>query len=51
MRLLRAMLAAHKPIGVSSLAAMLAARVLGPVAGVRLTLGSKDGRPPPSTPR
>jgi enhancing lycopene biosynthesis protein 2 len=40
-RLLRAMLAAHKPIGVSSLAAILAARVLGPVAGVRLTLGSK----------
>jgi len=40
-RLLRAMLAAHKPIGVSSLAAILVARVLGPVAGVRLTLGSK----------
>jgi enhancing lycopene biosynthesis protein 2 len=40
-RLLRAMLSAHKPIGVSSLAAILAARVLGPVAGVRLTLGSK----------
>jgi enhancing lycopene biosynthesis protein 2 len=40
-RLLRAMLAAHKPIGVSSLAVILAARVLGPVAGVRLTLGSK----------
>jgi enhancing lycopene biosynthesis protein 2 len=40
-RLLRAMLSSHKPIGVCSLAAILAARVLGPVAGVRLTLGSK----------
>jgi len=40
-RLLRAMLAAHKPIGVSGLAPILAARVLGPVAGVRITLGSK----------
>jgi enhancing lycopene biosynthesis protein 2 len=40
-RLLRAMLAAHKPIGVCSLAAIVVARVLGPVAGVRLTLGSK----------
>ncbi len=40
-RLLRAMLSAHKPIGVCSLAAILVARVLGPVAGVRLTLGSK----------
>jgi enhancing lycopene biosynthesis protein 2 len=40
-RLLRAMLASRKPIGVSGLAPILAARVLGPVAGVRLTLGSK----------
>ena len=40
-RLLRAMLAAHKPIGVSSLAAILAARVLGPVAGVRAHAGQQ----------
>ena len=40
-RLLRAMLASRKPIGVSGLAPILAARVLGPVAGVRITLGSK----------
>jgi len=40
-RLLRAMLAAHKPIGVICLAPILAARVLGPVAGVRITLGSR----------
>ena len=40
-RLLRALLASHKPIGVMGLGAILAARVLGPVAGVRLTLGSK----------
>ncbi len=40
-RLLRAMLSAHKPIGASGLAAIVVARVLGPVAGVRLTLGSK----------
>ena len=40
-RLLRAMLSAHKPIGVMGLAPVLAARVLGPIAGVRLTLGTK----------
>jgi enhancing lycopene biosynthesis protein 2 len=40
-RLLRAMLPAHKPIGVVGLATVLAARVLGPIAGVRLTLGTK----------
>ncbi len=40
-RLLREMLKAHKPIGLTCLAPILAARVLGPVAGVRVTLGSK----------
>jgi len=40
-RLLRALLASRKPIGVIGLASILAARVLGPVAGVRITLGSK----------
>jgi enhancing lycopene biosynthesis protein 2 len=40
-RLLRAMLSAHKPIGVIGLAPILAARVLGPIAGVRITLGNK----------
>ncbi len=40
-RLLRAMLSAHKPIGVMGLAPVLAARVLGPIAGVRVTLGTK----------
>jgi enhancing lycopene biosynthesis protein 2 len=40
-RLLRAMLSSHKPIGVIGLAPIVVARVLGPIAGVRLTLGSK----------
>jgi enhancing lycopene biosynthesis protein 2 len=40
-RLLRAMLAARKPIGLLGLAPILAARILGPVAGVRLTLGPR----------
>jgi enhancing lycopene biosynthesis protein 2 len=40
-RLLRAMLATHKPIGLIGLAPVLAARILGPVAGVRLTLGPR----------
>jgi enhancing lycopene biosynthesis protein 2 len=40
-RLLRAMLAAHKPIGLICLAPVLAARILGPVAGVRITLGPR----------
>jgi enhancing lycopene biosynthesis protein 2 len=40
-RLLRAMLASHKPIGLICLAPILAARILGPVAGVRLTLGPR----------
>ena len=40
-RLLRGMLQAHRPMGFIGSSALLAARVLGPVAGVRLTLGSK----------
>jgi len=40
-RLLRDMLAAHKPMGFSGGGILLAARVLGPAAGVRITLGSK----------
>jgi len=42
-RIMKALLAAKKPMGFLGLAAVLAARVLGPVAGVRLTLGSKAG--------
>jgi enhancing lycopene biosynthesis protein 2 len=38
---MKALLGARKPMGFVGLAAVLAARVLGPVAGVRLTLGSK----------
>jgi len=41
--LLKEMLAAHKPMGFLSEAAILAARVLGPAVGVRLTVGSKAG--------
>ena len=40
-RLLKALLPAHKPMGFIGLSALLAARVLGPVAGVRVTLGPK----------
>jgi enhancing lycopene biosynthesis protein 2 len=40
-RLLRACLAARKPMGFICLAPILAARVLGPVAGVRVTLGPR----------
>src|SRR5215831_16987018 len=40
-RLLRGMLPSRRPMGFIGLAGVLAARVLGPVAGVRLTLGSK----------
>src|SRR3954468_19725724 len=40
-RLLRAMLTSHKPIGLICLAPILAARILGPVAGVRVTLGPR----------
>jgi enhancing lycopene biosynthesis protein 2 len=39
--LMRALLQAHRPMGFMGSAALLAARVLGPVAGVRLTLGAK----------
>jgi enhancing lycopene biosynthesis protein 2 len=40
-RLLKAMLARRRPMGFICLAPILAARVLGPVAGVRITLGSR----------
>jgi enhancing lycopene biosynthesis protein 2 len=40
-RVLRALLAAKRPMAFMGLAAVLGARVLGPVAGVRVTLGSK----------
>jgi enhancing lycopene biosynthesis protein 2 len=40
-RLLKGALAAHRPIGLICLAPILAARVLGPVAGVHLTLGPR----------
>jgi enhancing lycopene biosynthesis protein 2 len=40
-KLLRALLPLHKPMGFIGLSALLAARVLGPVAGVRVTLGPK----------
>jgi enhancing lycopene biosynthesis protein 2 len=40
-RIMKALLGAKKPMGFVGLAAVLAARVLGPVAGVRLTLGSR----------
>jgi enhancing lycopene biosynthesis protein 2 len=39
--LLRAMLQSHRPMGFFGLSAVLAARVLGPAAGVRVTVGSK----------
>jgi enhancing lycopene biosynthesis protein 2 len=40
-RLLRAMLQARRPMGFFGLSALLAARVLGPATGVRVTVGSK----------
>jgi hypothetical protein len=40
-RLLRAMLQRRRPMGFICMAPILAARVLGPAAGVRLTFGSK----------
>jgi enhancing lycopene biosynthesis protein 2 len=40
-QLLRAMLQSRRPMGFFGLSALLAARVLGPAAGVRVTLGSK----------
>jgi enhancing lycopene biosynthesis protein 2 len=42
-QLLKAALSSHRPMGFIGLAALLAARVLGPVAGVRLTLGPRIG--------
>jgi len=39
--LMRSLLQAHRPMGFIGSSALLAARVLGPVAGVRLTLGPK----------
>ena len=40
-RLLRGMLQGRRPMGFLGLSALFAARVLGPAAGVRLTLGTK----------
>jgi enhancing lycopene biosynthesis protein 2 len=40
-RVLRELLASKRPMAFMGLAAVLAARVLGPVAGVRVTLGAK----------
>jgi len=39
--LMRALLQSHRPMGFIGSSALLAARVLGPVAGVRVTLGPK----------
>jgi enhancing lycopene biosynthesis protein 2 len=44
-RLLRAMLARRRPMGFICLAPILAARVLGPAAGVRITLGPRACEP------
>jgi enhancing lycopene biosynthesis protein 2 len=44
-RLMKALLGAHRPMGFVCLAPILAARVLGPIAGVRITLGHR-GSPP-----
>jgi enhancing lycopene biosynthesis protein 2 len=40
-RLMKSALASHRPMGFIGVSAVLAARVLGPVAGVRLTLGPR----------
>ena len=40
-QLLRSMLQTHRPMGFFGLSALLAARVLGPAAGVRVTVGPK----------
>jgi enhancing lycopene biosynthesis protein 2 len=42
-RLLKGHLATHRPMGFIGLASILAARVLGPVAGVHVTLGLRHG--------
>jgi enhancing lycopene biosynthesis protein 2 len=44
-RLLKGMLTRHRPMGFICLAPILAARVLGPLAGIRLTLGTKSCEP------
>jgi enhancing lycopene biosynthesis protein 2 len=44
-RLLKEALASHRPMGFICLAPILAARVLGPVAGVRVTLGPRATAP------
>jgi enhancing lycopene biosynthesis protein 2 len=44
-RLLRAMLARRRPMGFICIAPILAARVLGPAAGVRVTLGPRGSEP------
>jgi enhancing lycopene biosynthesis protein 2 len=44
-RLLKEALARHRPMGFICLAPILAARVLGPVAGVRVTLGPRATAP------
>ena len=44
-RLMKAHLSSHRPLGFVCLAPVLAARVLGPIAGVRITLGPR-GTPP-----
>jgi enhancing lycopene biosynthesis protein 2 len=44
-RLMKAHLASHRPMGFVGVAPILAARVLGPIAGVRITLGPR-GTPP-----
>jgi enhancing lycopene biosynthesis protein 2 len=44
-RLLKGMLRRHRPMGFICLAPILAARVLGPLAGIRLTFGTKSCEP------
>src|SRR4051812_44758112 len=44
-RLLPGMLTSHKAIGLICLAPIVAARILGPVAGIRLTLGPRGSLP------
>jgi enhancing lycopene biosynthesis protein 2 len=44
-RLLKAHISSHRPMGFVCLAPILAARVLGPIAGVRITLGHRGSQP------
>jgi len=44
-RLMKACLSSHRPLGFVCLAPILAARVLGPIAGVRITLGHRGTTP------